>query len=68
VQNSQVTVGQIGRTPSTDTQMINATITAQRLLTTVDEFEDILLKVNEHGSKVRLKDLAKVELSRQKSS
>ncbi|MGJ8580805.1 MAG: efflux RND transporter permease subunit [Psychromonas sp.] len=68
VQNSQVTVGQIGGTPSTDSQMINATITAQSLLTTVDEFKEILLKVNEDGSKVRLKDVARVELGSKSSS
>ncbi|WP_417698140.1 efflux RND transporter permease subunit [Psychromonas sp.] len=68
VQNSQVTVGQIGGTPSTNSQMINATITAQSLLTTVDEFKEILLKVNEDGSKVRLKDVARVELGSKSSS
>jgi len=68
VQNSQVTVGQIGGTPSTDSQMINATITAQSLLTSVDEFKEILLKVNEDGSKVRLKDVARVELGSKSSS
>ncbi len=61
-QNSQVTVGQLGGAPSTDTQQINATITAQSLLTTVDEFKNILIKVNEDGSQVRLQDVAKVEL------
>jgi len=62
-QNSQVTVGQLGGAPSVDTQLINATITAQSLLSSVDEFKDILLKVNEDGSQVRLKDVARVELN-----
>lgn len=61
-QNTQVTVGQLGGAPSTDTQQINATITAQSLLTTVDEFKNILIKVNEDGSQVRLGDVARVEL------
>jgi len=61
-QNTQVTVGQLGGAPSTKTQQINATITAQSLLTTVDEFKNILIKVNNDGSQVRLQDVAKVEL------
>ncbi|TEW53320.1 efflux RND transporter permease subunit [Psychromonas sp. RZ22] len=62
VQNSQVTVGQLGGTPSVDTQLINATITAQSLLTSVDEFKNILLKVDGNGAKIRLSDVARVEL------
>ncbi len=62
-QNSQVTVGQLGGTPSTKEQLINATITAQTLLSTVDEFQNILLKVNEDGSQVRLNNVARVELA-----
>ncbi|GGQ07472.1 efflux RND transporter permease subunit [Shewanella litoralis] len=68
VQNSQVTVGQLGGVPATDSQLINATITAQSLLTTVDEFKNILIKVDEDGSKVRLSDVAKVELASEDSS
>jgi len=68
IQNSQVTVGQIGGTPSTDSQLINATITAQSLLTTVDEFKNILIKVNEDGSQIRLEDIANVELGSEDSS
>ncbi|WP_390904024.1 efflux RND transporter permease subunit [Shewanella phaeophyticola] len=68
VQNSQVTVGQLGGVPATDTQLINATITAQSLLTTVDEFKNILIKVDEDGSKVRLNDVARVELASEDSS
>ncbi len=63
VQNSQVTVGQLGGTPATESQLINATITAQSLLTTVDEFKNILVKVNEDGSQIRLEDVARVELA-----
>jgi multidrug efflux pump len=62
-QNSQVTVGQLGGAPSVDSQLINATITAQSLLSSADEFKDILLKVNEDGSQVRIKDVARVELN-----
>ncbi len=63
VQNSQVTVGQLGGAPATETQLINATITTQNLLSSIDEFKNILIKVNENGSQIRLQDVAKVELS-----
>lgn len=62
-QNSQVTLGQLGGAPSTDDQQFNATIKAQSLLTSVDGFKNILLKVNTDGSQVRLQDVATVELS-----
>lgn len=68
VQNSQVTVGQLGGTPATESQLINATITAQSLLTSVEEFESILVKVNEDGSQIQLKDVARVELASETSS
>lgn len=68
IQNSQVTVGQLGGTPATDSQMINATITAQSLLTTVDEFKNILVKVTEDGSQIKLQDVARVELASESSS
>ncbi|GAD78412.1 efflux RND transporter permease subunit [Vibrio ezurae] len=68
VQNSQVTVGQLGGTPAVDSQLINATITAQSLLTTVDQFKDILIKVDADGSQIKLKDVARVELASEDSS
>jgi len=68
IQNSQVTVGQLGGTPATDSQMINATITAQSLLTTVDEFKHILVKVTEDGSQIKLQDVARVELVSESSN
>ena len=67
-QNSQVTVGQLGGTPATQTQLINATITAQSLLTSVEQFQNILIKVNDDGSQIRLQDVARVELASEGSS
>ena len=63
VQNSQVTVGQLGGTPALGSQLINATITAQSLLNTVDQFKNILIKVDTDGSQVKLQDIARVELA-----
>ena len=44
-------------------QQFTATIMGQTRLSTVEEFNDILLRVNQDGSKVRLKDVARVELA-----
>ncbi len=61
-QNAQVSAGQIGALPSVDGQQLNATITAQSRLRTVDGFENILLRTDTDGSQVRLRDVARVEL------
>ncbi|MCA6058441.1 MULTISPECIES: efflux RND transporter permease subunit [unclassified Thalassolituus] len=61
-QNTQFAAGQLGGLPSVQNQQLNATIIAQTRLEAVDQFENILLKVNTDGSQVRLKDVARVEL------
>ncbi len=61
-QNAEVAAGQIGGQPSPDSQMLNATVTARSRLTTVEEFRKILVKTQTDGSKVRLQDVAHVEL------
>ena len=61
-QNAQVAAGQLGGTPPVKGQQLNASIIAQTRLTSTDEFGKILLKVNQDGSQVRLRDVAKVEL------
>ena len=60
--NVQVSAGQLGGTPSVKGQRLNATINVQSLLQTPEEFEQILLKTNNDGSKVKLKDVAKIEI------
>ena len=62
VQNNQFAAGQLGGLPAVDNQQLNATVIAQTRLEAVDQFENILLKVNTDGSQVRLKDVARVEL------
>ncbi|MDP5255157.1 MULTISPECIES: efflux RND transporter permease subunit [unclassified Vibrio] len=64
-QNTQVSVGQLGQTPAVEGQQLNATIMAQSRLTTVKEFQNILLKVSSDGSQIRLQDVARVELGAQ---
>jgi HAE1 family hydrophobic/amphiphilic exporter-1/multidrug efflux pump len=62
-QNAQVSAGQFGGAPSVAGQQLNATITSQTRLQTPEEFKQILLRVNETGSQVRLQDVARVELA-----
>ncbi|MAM93408.1 efflux RND transporter permease subunit [Parvibaculum sp.] len=61
-QNAEVSAGQLGARPAVEGQQLNATVTAQTRLETPAQFEDILLRVNEDGSQVRLKDVSRVEL------
>ncbi|WP_105168186.1 efflux RND transporter permease subunit [Pseudoalteromonas sp. T1lg23B] len=62
-QNSQYAAGQIGATPtSKHAQELVYSVTAQGRLSTAEEFEDILIRVNPDGSNLRLKDIARVEL------
>jgi len=61
-QNTQVAAGQIGGQPSPDSQMLNATVTARSRLTTAEQFRNALVKAGTDGSKVLLRDVARVEL------
>lgn len=61
-QNAQIAVGQLGGSPSLDTQTLNATINSQSLLQTPQQFRDIALRVNKNGSLIILGDVAEVEL------
>ena len=62
-QNVQVSAGQFGGTPAVQNQELNATITARTRLETPQQFEKILLRVNQDGSRVLLGDVARVELT-----
>ncbi len=62
VQNTDISAGQLGGMPAVKGQQINATITAQSRLQTVEDFKRIILRVNTDGSQVRLRDVARVEL------
>jgi multidrug efflux pump len=61
-QNTQVAAGQIGALPSSDEQMLNATVTARSRLTSPEQFKRIIVKTQRDGSMVRLSDVARVEL------
>ncbi len=64
-QNAQVSAGEVGMMPSPGGQRLNATITARSRLTSVDQFENITLKARIDGSRVLLKDVARVELGQE---
>lgn len=61
-QNAQVAVGQLGGAPSTQGQVLNATVNAQSMLQTPEQFKNIFLKNTSSGAKVVLSDVARVEL------
>jgi multidrug efflux pump len=61
-QNTDVSAGQLGGLPAVEGQQLNAIITAQSRLKTIEDFKRIILRVNADGSQVRLKDIARVEL------
>jgi hydrophobe/amphiphile efflux-1 (HAE1) family protein len=61
-QNVQVASGEIGGLPSIKGQRLNATIIGPQWLQKPDEFGRILLRVNTNGSRVLLRDVARVEL------
>lgn len=62
-QNSQYAAGRIGATPTSSTpQSLVYSVKVQGRLSTVEEFENIIIRANSDGSSLRLKDIARVEL------
>src|SRR5258708_2042493 len=61
-QNAQVSAGALGALPAVPGQLLNATIMAQSRLQTPEQFAAILLRVSPDGSRVFLRDVARVEL------
>ena len=64
-QNVQVSSGSLGGLPTIQGAKTQATILGKTRFTTVQQFENVLLKVNSDGSQVRLKDVASVALGPQ---
>jgi multidrug efflux pump len=60
-QNTQVSAGELGSAPAVKGQTLTATISAQSLLETPEDFEQIILKSKTGGSNVRLKDVARID-------
>src|SRR5437016_3620205 len=61
-QNAQVPVGQIGATPLVEGQQLNVIMQGRTTVRNPPEFENILLRTNPDGSRVLLKDVARVAL------
>ncbi len=61
-QNAQVSAGAFGTLPTVEGQQLNATIKAQSLLTSPQDFEQIVLRAETDGGLVLLKDVARVEV------
>jgi len=60
-QNAQVSAGELGGAPAVKGQTLTATITAQTLLETPEDFEQIILRTSGDGATVRLKDVARID-------
>ena len=61
-ENAQISAGSFGSRPAVAGQMLNATITAQSLLSTPADFEQIVLRAEADGGLILLKDVARVEI------
>ncbi len=61
-QNVQASVGGIGTAPSPQGTNLVLSLTAEGLLNTVDDFNNIVVATSENGGIVRLKDVSRIEL------
>ncbi len=61
-ENAQISAGSFGAQPAPQGQMLNATVTAQSLLSTPEDFEQIVLRAEPDGGLILLKDVARVEI------
>ncbi|RLJ65054.1 efflux RND transporter permease subunit [Sulfurisoma sediminicola] len=64
-QNAQIATGELGQVPAVPGQEYAATIITQGRLITVEEFGNVIVKSDERGATVRVKDVARVELGAQ---
>jgi multidrug efflux pump len=61
-QNVQVPSGELGGLPATGADRLDATIIGPTRFQTAQQFENVLLKVEQNGAQVRLGDVARVQL------
>ncbi len=66
-QNVQAAVGRVGAQPATANQQFQLSVQTLGRLTTVPEFENIVVRANPDGSVVRVRDVARVEMGAQSS-
>ncbi|WP_424928301.1 efflux RND transporter permease subunit [Amaricoccus tamworthensis] len=61
-ENAQISAGAFGTRPTVDGQALTATVTAQSLLSTPEDFEQIVLRAETDGGLVLVSDVAEVEI------
>ncbi|NOL48920.1 multidrug efflux RND transporter permease subunit [Pelistega europaea] len=61
-QHGMISAGVLGGPPTPDSQTISAIIRSNGELTTVDDFNNVVLKSDSNGALVYLKDVARVEI------
>src|ERR1700723_1991052 len=61
-QNIQAAVGRVGARPISDDQQLQLNIQTKGRLSSVDDFENIVIRTNPDGSVLRLRDVARVAL------
>jgi HAE1 family hydrophobic/amphiphilic exporter-1 len=64
-QNVQVAAGIVGQPPAPKGQAFQYTVTTLGRLTDVEQFEKIIVKTGEDGRRIRVQDVARVELGTQ---
>jgi multidrug efflux pump len=62
IQNLQVAAGSIGAVPTVPDQQLSINVTVPGRFTSLDQFENIILRTNPNGTTVRLRDVARLEL------
>jgi len=64
-QNVQFAAGSLGADPATNGQSFTATVQAEGLFSTPEQFGNIILRANSDGTVVRMKDIARIEFGPQ---
>ena len=64
-QNVQFAAGSLGADPATNGQSFTATVSAEGLFSTPEQFGNIILRANPDGTVVRMKDIARIEFGPQ---
>jgi len=61
-QNAMISAGTVGAPPNPDDQRTAATVIVNGQLSSVEEFGNIVLRANQNGSMIRLRDVARIEV------
>ncbi len=61
-QNTQISTGALGDLPTNEKPSLKLSLLTKGRLTSPQEFENIIIRSNSNGSKIRLKDVSRVEL------